>query len=86
MKPVTFTKEQFEPIWQRIKDEHGAKVNIGFVCKRILGFTVRLHITTEYDHNRMWLGNTETICLDFYDESMRTFFLLKYTGEQPDAS
>ena len=86
MKPITFTKEQFEPVWQRIKAEHGAKVNISSVCKRILGFTVRLHITTEYDHNRMWLGNTETICLDFYDESMQTFFLLKYTGEQPDAS
>ena len=86
MKPITFTKEQFEPVWQRIKDEHGAKVNISSVCKRILGFTVRLHTVNHYDSNCMWIGNTETICLDFYDESMRTFFLLKYTGEQPDAS
>jgi len=86
MKPLTFTQAQWEPIWQKIQDEYGPKIIIRFACKRVLGFTVRLHVTTQYDHNRMWLGNTETICLDFYDESMRTFFLLKYTGEQTDAS
>ena len=60
--------------WTRIKDqlvqEHGMRILLSWVCKDTLGFTARDH----YDYG----GQIRMIHLDFYDESCKTFFLLKY--------
>jgi hypothetical protein len=59
--------------WTRIKDqliqEHGMRILLSWVSKDTLGFTIREHRA---------YGGKKSIHLDFYDESCKTFFLLKY--------
>ena len=90
MKPLEFTRDEWIPIQQRLLQEHGvATMSISWRCRRELGFTVRHHerwvpvgdaAGPEAESGRtVALTYRETvICLDFYDEAMRTFFILKY--------
>ena len=82
--------EDWEPLEQRLLAEYGSKIRISWVRKRELGFTVRKH--TKYIREqwppdgvaskdvKIWHRPFDVICLDFHDESMRTFFILKYLG------
>lgn len=77
MKAIVFKKRYWkEVLWPRIIADNGQGVMISWVCKERLGFTVREH-QLPYDEDNWWETSTE-IHLDFYDEQMRTLFLLKY--------
>lgn len=85
MKPLTFRPEEWRPLYARIVNDLGIKAPITWVLRRELGFTIRLHRESYYDDAFRTYSSRETVCLDFYDESMRTFFILKYLGNQePD--
>ena len=80
MKPIIFEEKKWDhELWPNLVAEHGKKIGISWVCKRELGFTVRRH--TEYlsDDGRAYSRRNTKVCLDFYDEQMRTLFLLKYS-------
>lgn len=75
MKAVTFELEDWERrVWPQIVSDYGKAVNVSWVCKDRLGFTVRRHkaLVSDNEHYQM------QIHLDFYDEASQTMFLLKY--------
>ena len=87
MKPLEFTRDQWIPLQQRLLQEHGAAtMSISWRCRRELGFIVRHHdrwvpvgdSPVRLGGNGVLSYRETVICLDFYDEEMRTFFILKY--------
>lgn len=72
---ITLSRDEWIPLQQRLVEEHGLSVmNISWVCRRELGFTIRYHRQLVNDD-----GWRETItCLDFYDDAKETFFRIKY--------
>lgn len=69
-KPVIMTPSEWNVIYQKIKDEYPPSVYLlRNRMKNTLGFTVRDHNDYERRH---------TVHLDFYKESLRTMFILKY--------
>lgn len=82
MKPLEFTPEQWAALYTRLSAEYGPRINITYVMRRELGCTVRRHSGTYWNANLIDYQYRVVFCLDFYDESMRTFFILKYLGEQ----
>jgi hypothetical protein len=83
VKPIAYKPKDWELVWGQIVKDQGASINISFVCRRKLGFTVRRHqawVEEKEDNVHIRYGYyRETIYLDFYNESMRTLFLLKYS-------
>lgn len=69
--------EWLTKVWPRVIADYGLTMNISWVCKRTLGFTVRRHAVRVSDDGHYW-GLTTQIHLDFYDESSYTLFALKY--------
>lgn len=79
MKAIIYTKQDWDTnIWPRIKADYGQAVIISWVCRERLGFTVRTHRAPVSDDGHNWEHQYQ-IHLDFYDEQMRTLFILKYT-------
>lgn len=81
-------KEQWEEIWHQIIQEYGNKITISFVCRRELGFTIRTHLEwIEFDRSgeRPRHYAEEQIHLDFYNESMQSWFLLRYLNNSAGA-
>ncbi len=87
MKPIKLTDNQWKVILEKIKETHAPSVWLSREkMRRVLGFTPREHLE--------WLGHYDTanisdrkagkhgykttVHLDFFNESQRTMFLLKY--------
>ena len=78
MKAVAFELEEWERrIWPKIVADYGKAVNVSWVCKDRLGFTVRRHKVLISDDGHFWDHQIQ-IHLDFYTEASQTMFLLKY--------
>lgn len=78
MKAIIFDDRYWhKDLWPRIVEENGKAVMISWVCRKRLGFTVREHKAPVSDDGHSWDYQTQ-IHLDFYDEAMRTMFLLRY--------
>ena len=80
MKAVILTvrdwEEKIKPV---LVKEHGVKIYISWAMKQELGFTARYHrycLEPQWNSEYGWLN--EEVHLDFYDEAMRTMFLLKF--------
>lgn len=85
---------EWSMIQQKLIDDFGPRIAISFVCKRELGFTVRRHKglvphpqaeweimkSQGWDHRYHY---EEQIHLDFYSESAKTWFVLKYLNTDP---
>ncbi len=74
-------KSEWDPIWKRIRAEHGPTINVSFVLKRELGFTIRYHtewIPFDKSGDRVRHYAEEQVHLDFYNESTQSWFLLRY--------
>ena len=75
-KPIKHI-ELAEPEWEKVKarllEDFGKKILISWVMKRECGFTVRTHTHWTKDQYHT------VVCLDFYDEQMKTWYILKYT-------
>lgn len=81
-------KEQWEEIWRRIIQDYGNKITISFVCRRELGFTIRTYtewIQFDISGERPRYYAEEQIHLDFYNESMQSWFLLRYLNNSAGA-
>lgn len=87
MKPVVLTEKQWKTIREQLKKDYPPSVWLSrSKMREVLGFTDREHTdwlgywdnATPEDRIVGKHGYKVTIRLDFYDESKRTMFLLKY--------
>lgn len=71
---ITLDMNQWLTIKSKIEHIHGDKIFlISWVARRELGFTLRRNrYYTKYYIEK------ETICLDFFNDEMETYFRLKY--------
>ena len=82
MKALVFDKSEWQKVyWPKLLNNHGDGIRISWVCKDRLGFTVREHRLPISDDGHYWEYRYE-IHLDFYDEHMRTMFILKYMNNE----
>lgn len=67
-------------IRDRVKEDYGNQIfAISWRLKRELGFTVRHHkALVPWDEEKTRFFYTDQIHLDFYNESMLSWFVLKY--------
>ncbi len=74
-KPIVLTQSKWYTLKERLTNDYSPGLMLmSYRMKDKLGFTVREH--------REWTernGYTTDIRLDFYNESKRTMFLLKYS-------
>jgi hypothetical protein len=91
MKPLVLTPEQWIAIRQEIDKNHPKSVTmVRWKMREVLGFTTREHTewlgyydeATKEHRKSKFHGYRTTIHLDFYNESQRTMFLLKYGNGQ----
>ena len=81
MKPIKLTVHQWINLRSRLRDDYSPSITlIRDTMKRNLGCTPRTH--TQYDP---LTGHSTIVYLDFFDDTKRTMFLLKYS-EYFDAS
>ncbi len=73
IKHLELTESEWARVKARLIEDFGQKILISWVLKRECGFTVRSHTTWNDNRHRV------VICLDFYDERMKTWYILKYT-------
>lgn len=79
MKAVVFDIYDWERhIWPKIIADYGPAVNISWVCRQRLGFTVRRHTDYSISDFDSYTTDSTRIHLDFYDDASQTMFLLKY--------
>lgn len=75
IKHIELSQEEWNKIKQQLIADFGQKILISWVMKRECGFTVRNHTRWSEDGR----DNKVVVCLDFYDEQMKTWYILKYT-------
>lgn len=82
MKPIVMRPDEWEKILYVIKTKEKPSTYLSRTKMReVLGFTVRNH--RDYDKSDPYdYHYAHTVRLDFYDEKMRTMFLLKYGNGQ----
>jgi hypothetical protein len=74
-KPIVLSQPKWEKLKSRLTNDYSPSVMmLSYRMKDKLGFTVREH--SEWKERK---GYTTDIRLDFYNESKRTMFLLKYS-------
>ena len=80
---------EWEKLQSRLRQDHGSRIMLSWVCKRELGFTVRRHKGLEPHDRAEWevmksegwnhrYHYQEQIHLDFYNAAAQTWFVLKY--------
>jgi hypothetical protein len=78
---------EWEAISARIVHEYGPSIMISWKCRRKLGFTVRHHKglvpwetgVDDFDLRGRYYYEPQ-VHLDWYDEGLMSFFMLKYLG------
>ena len=85
---IKITEAQWERLHQRLRQDYEHEPSVVLIrakMRSVLGFTPRRH--TQYRDTRVMTGEfglpeygsqRVCICLDFYDDSLRTWFLLRY--------
>ena len=74
IKHIELTKQEWMDLRESLVRDFGKRILISWVMKRECGFTIREHHV--WDNQT---GSTTRYCLDFYDEQMKVWYLLKYT-------
>jgi len=75
-KTLAISHHAWNKLKEKIIEDYGrATVLISWRLRDRLGFTVREHI----EYNQEDWRNSHTIRLDFWDDSMQTMFLLRYS-------
>jgi hypothetical protein len=86
IKHIELTHQEWDWLRAELIKEHGPSILISWKMKRDLGFTVRehkrgfVHLMDTIRAHVDWRDSNSVICLDFYDESMKTWYLLKYSN------
>lgn len=80
-KPIKhweLTHKEWEEVKQKLIADFGPSiVMISWKMRNELGFSMREH--HRWDKTKQWEDRASVICIDFYTEAARTYFLLKYT-------
>jgi len=86
MRSIILKHREWDDIAKKIRAEYADTPSIFLIrekMKTTLGFTVREHV--HYDHDKVsddygddWRDYRSQIHLDFYSESAKTMFMLKY--------
>lgn len=76
MKPIVLSRSQWQRLKKRLQSDYPPSVMlVRSKMRDVLGFTGRVHTDWHTKDHEMVIS----IHLDFFDESKRTFFLLKYS-------
>jgi hypothetical protein len=76
-KTLTMSHRAWHKLKEKITEDYGrATVLISWRLREHVGFTVREH--RDYQSGANW-DQENTIRLDFWDDSMQTMFLLRYS-------
>ena len=88
MKAVVLKHREWDRIFAQIKQDYADTPAVYLIrgrMKDVLGFTQREHSVwrshddwDNYDYTDDWRDNNSEIHIDFYSESARTMFLLRY--------
>jgi hypothetical protein len=82
VKPIVLSEQNWCKLrYQLFQTQPKSVVLTRWKMRKVLGFTDRLH-TEWIDKPNKWGGmgyEQRQVHLDFYDESKKTFFLLKYS-------
>ena len=78
IKHLELTHGEWDRIKQQLTQQHGTKILINWVMRRELNFTVREHHRWD-DKYQAWRDRRSVICIDFYSEDAKTYFLLRFT-------
>ena len=73
IKHIELSTVEWKKVKEQLIEDFGQKILISWVMKRECGFTVRTHTRWQDDQSSV------VVCLDFYDEQMKTWYILKYT-------
>ena len=76
---IELTEAQWERLHQRLRQDYEHEPSVVLIrakMRRVLGFTDRRHQRWPLD--RVTMVPETVICLDFYDDSLKTWFLLRY--------
>ncbi len=83
MKPIKVSLKEWDMVLEHITTHHPASVRLVRAKMRaVLGFTSRTHqewVTFDHTGDRERKVLKEEVHLDFYSDSQRTMFLLKYS-------
>lgn len=88
MKPLVLTPKKWDLLKDRLRADYSPSVTmVRWKMRDVLGFTHREHTewlgyyddATQEERKEKFHGYHTMIHLDFYDESKRTMFLLKYS-------
>lgn len=78
--PVILSQKQWGQLHRQLaKDYPSSVMLIREKMKVVLGFTVRWHKEWILEPGQQHRNLEKKICLDFYNEPKRTWFLLKYS-------
>lgn len=82
-KPVEISEDELITLKERIIADYGQSIMISWKMKRELGFTIRYHEAwIQHKPNELTGKRSgyykDQIFLDFYSESAKTMFMLKY--------
>lgn len=74
---------EWQPILDQLFLEYGLKIGISWVMRRELGFTVRNYralVPNDYKPKpgRPDMHYEDQVCLDFFNESTQSWFMLRY--------
>ena len=79
MKPLILSEQNWDKLRYHLFQTQPKSVMLTrWKMKEVLGFTDRLH-TEWIEDGDIGSGYKKSVHLDFFDESKRTFFLLKYS-------
>lgn len=81
MKPFVLTEDEWRGLEKRLRVDHPPSVFLSKEkMRRVLGFTPRTHQDwiTHQNRSSTWKQRVVNVHLDFFDNSQRTMFLLKY--------
>lgn len=81
---IELTHRKWDQLRAELIKEHGPSILISWKMRRELGFTVREHqrgfvpLLDAVKSHVDWRDSRTVICLDFYEEAMKTWYILKY--------
>jgi hypothetical protein len=78
IKHLELSHSEWDKIKQQLTEQYGTKILLSWVMRRELNFTIREHHRWDNNTNKGWHDQRSVMCIDFYSEDARTYFLLRF--------
>lgn len=76
MSTIIVPLNKWNNLKTKLQEEYGVKIFVGFISQKKLGCSFRTHyLNVQWDSNVIEYD----IRIDFYNESKKTWFLMKYS-------